>query len=238
MQILQRLYKKNMENRHLEILRQFNIKPKNKSLYKEALTHSSYMNEEKAKKDYQRLEFMGDAVFQIVSAELIFRRYPKMQEGEMTKLRIKLVREESLAELGKDIHINEMMYLGHGEEKSNGREKNSLIADCVEAYLGAIYIDKGYKVAKMVATNWLNQIFKDFKVLDLEDYKSKLQECIQSESRDPLQYVEIKSEGRDNNKTFYFKVLHNGIELGRGKGKSKKEAEQEAAKEALSKLAR
>lgn len=227
-----------MENNYLKILEEFQIIPKHKELYKEALTHSSYMNEGKYHKDYQRLEYMGDAVLQIVSAELIYRRFPQMNEGEMTKLRIRLVREESLAELGREIKINEMMFLGHGEEKSNGREKSSLIADCVEAYLGAIYIDKGFKAAKHVATNWINKIFAEFEVLDLEDYKSKLQECIQSESRDPLQYIKIKDEGRDNDKTFYFKVCHNGIELGRGKGKSIKEAEQEAAKEALSKLAK
>lgn len=227
-----------MEHNDFQLLSFFHIQPKNKSLYTEALTHSSYMNEGKVKKDYQRLEFMGDAVFQIVSAELIYRMHPEMQEGEMTKLRIKLVREESLAELGKEIKINEMMYLGHGEEKSSGREKSSLIADCVEAYLGAIYIDRGFKIAKMVATSWLKRILKKLKQLDVEDYKSELQECIQSESREPLQYIALKDEGKDNNKTFYFKVCHNGIELGKGKGKSKKEAEQEAAKDALSKLAK
>ncbi|HIT17384.1 MAG TPA: ribonuclease III [Candidatus Caccosoma faecigallinarum] len=227
-----------MNNSYLQLLRPYHILPKNPDLYLEALTHSSYANEENLEKDYQRLEFMGDAVFQIVSADMIFKKYPFMQEGEMTKLRIKLVQEVSLAQLGRHIKINTYMRLGHGEEKSHGRDKDSLIADCVEAFLGAIYIDHGFKVAKKVALSWLNWIFKDLPDLEVNDYKSQLQELIQSDSREPLRYVEIKSLGSDNNKTFYFKVVHNGIELGRGKGKTKKEAEQFAAKEALLKVAK
>lgn len=227
-----------MNNSYLQLLRPYHILPKNPDLYLEALTHSSYANEENLEKDYQRLEFMGDAVFQIVSADMIFKKYPFMQEGEMTKLRIKLVQEVSLAQLGRHIKINTYMRLGHGEEKSHGRDKDSLIADCVEAFLGAIYIDHGFKVAKKVALSWLNWIFKDLPDLEVNDYKSQLQELIQSDSQEPLRYVEIKSLGSDNNKTFYFKVVHNGIELGRGKGKTKKEAEQFAAKEALLKVAK
>ena len=227
-----------MNNSYLQLLRPYHILPKNPDLYLEALTHSSYANEENLEKDYQRLEFMGDAVFQIVSADMIFKKYPFMQEGEMTKLRIKLVQEVSLAQLGRHIKINTYMRLGHGEEKSHGRDKDSLIADCVEAFLGAIYIDHGFKVAKKVALSWLNWIFKDLPDLEVNGYKSQLQELIQSDSREPLRYVEIKSLGSDNNKTFYFKVVHNGIELGRGKGKTKKEAEQFAAKEALLKVAK
>ena len=227
-----------MNNSYLQLLRPYHILPKNPDLYLEALTHSSYANEENLEKDYQRLEFMGDAVFQIVSADMIFKKYPFMQEGEMTKLRIKLVQEVSLAQLGRHIKINTYMRLGHGEEKSHGRDKDSLIADCVEAFLGAIYIDHGFKVAKKVALSWLNWIFKDLPDLEVNDYKSQLQELIQSDNREPLRYVEIKSLGSDNNKTFYFKVVHNGIELGRGKGKTKKEAEQFAAKEALLKVAK
>ena len=227
-----------MNNSYLQLLRPYHILPKNPDLYLEALTHSSYANEENLEKDYQRLEFMGDAVFQIVSADMIFKKYPFMQEGEMTKLRIKLVQEVSLAQLGRHIKINTYMRLGHGEEKSHGRDKDSLIADCVEAFLGAIYIDHGFKVAKKVALSWLNWIFKDLPDLEVNDYKSQLQELIQSDSREPLRYVEIKSLGSANYKTFYFKVVHNGIELGRGKGKTKKEAEQFAAKEALLKVAK
>ena len=227
-----------MNNWYADLLRPFHIVPKDESLYEEALTHSSYSNEINLGRDYQRLEFIGDAVFQIVSADFIYRKYPLMQEGEMTKLRIKLVQEISLAQLGREIKINNKMLLGHGEEKSKGREKDSLIADCVEAFLGAIYIDQGFKVAKRVALTWLNKIMRDLPDLEVNDYKSQLQELIQSDSRDPLRYVEINSSGTDNNKTFYFKVVHNGIELGRGKGKTKKEAEQFAAKEALAKVAK
>lgn len=223
----------------LSLLKPFAIKPEHIEYYEEALTHSSYAHEKHPEnpRDYQRLEFMGDAVFQLVSAELIYKKYPKMQEGEMTKLRIKLVREESFAKLGRELLIPEMIYLGKGEEKERG-EKDAMIADCVEAFIGALFMDKGYKVARNVARNWLSRIMKDLKEDDIKDYKSELQELIQSDSREPLKYESIKTEGKDNAKIFYYRVLHDGVILGEGMGKSKKMAEQEAAKQALQKLAK
>lgn len=221
------------------LLKPFSIVPEHLDYYEEALTHSSYAHERHPEnpRDYQRLEFMGDAVFQIVSAELIYRKYPHMQEGEMTKLRIKLVREESFAKLGRELHLPDMLYLGKGEEKERGK-KDAMIADCVEAFIGALFIDKGYQTAKMVALDWLNRIMKDLKEDDIKDYKSELQELIQSDSREPLKYEAIKTEGKDNAKVFYYRVLHDGVVLGEGIGKSKKMAEQEAAREALQKLAK
>ena len=222
-----------------ELLKPFHIKPKNEQLYIEALTHSSYANENhiEVTKDYEKLEFMGDAVFQLVSAELLYKTFPEKTEGELTKLRSKLVRTESFAKLGRELHIHEMMYLGHGEEKDRGK-KDKIIEDVVEAFMGALFIDRGYKIARIVARRWLLQILKDLKEDDIEDYKSELQELIQSDSREPLKYELIKTEGKDNNKVFYYKVTHDGMLLGEGKGKSKKAAEQEAAKVALSKLAK
>lgn len=224
---------------YLELLKPFHIKPRNEIYYIEALTHSSYAHEqhEKNLKHYEKLEFMGDAVFQLVSAELIYNSFPEKSEGELTKLRSKLVRTESFAKLGRELQIHEMMYLGHGEEKDRGK-KDKIIENVVEAFLGAIFVDRGYKIARIVARRWLLQILGDLKEDDVEDYKSELQELIQSDSREPLKYELISTEGKDNNKVFYYRVSHDGVVLGEGKGKSKKAAEQEAAKVALSKLAK
>lgn len=222
-----------------ELLKPFNIKINNEKLYIEALTHSSYANEKHDEdiKDYEKLEFMGDAVFQLVSAELIYKKYPTKTEGELTKLRSKLVRTESFAKLGRELKIHEMMYLGHGEEKDRGK-KDKIIENVVEAFIGALFIDKGYKIARLVTRKWLLIILNELKEDDIEDYKSELQELIQSDSREPLKYEMIKTEGKDNNKIFFYRVSHDGMLLGEGKGKSKKAAEQEAAKVALSKLAK
>ena len=139
--------------------------------------------------------------------------------------------------LGRELNIHEMMYLGHGEEKDRGK-KEKIIENVVEAFLGAIFLDCGYQIARKVARIWLNRILSELDDEDVEDYKSSLQELIQSDSRKPLKYELIKTEGKDNDKTFYCRVIHDGITLGEGKGKSKKHAEQEAAKVALSKLAK
>lgn len=222
-----------------ELLKPFHIKPRNEQYYIEALTHSSYAYEVHGNKhkDYEKLEFMGDAVFQLVSAELVYKNFPDKSEGELTKLRSKLVRTESFAKLGRELNIHNMIYLGHGEEKDRGK-KDKIIEDVVEAFLGAVFIDRGYKIARIVARRWLLQILNELKDDDVEDYKSQLQELIQSDSREPLKYELLYTEGKDNNKIFYYRVTHDGVILGEGKGKSKKAAEQEAAKVALSKLAK
>ena len=222
-----------------ELLKPFHIKPRNEQYYIEALTHSSYAYEVHGNKhtDYEKLEFMGDAVFQLVSAELVYKNFPEKSEGELTKLRSKLVRTESFAKLGRELNIHNMIYLGHGEEKDRGK-KDKIIEDVVEAFLGAVFIDRGYKIARIVARRWLLQILSELKEDDVEDYKSQLQELIQSDSREPLKYELLYTEGKDNNKMFYYRVTHDGVILGEGKGKSKKAAEQEAAKVALSKLAK
>lgn len=220
-----------------ELLDQYHIKARNEAIYIEALTHSSYSHEKHDSKDYEKLEFVGDAVFQLASANFVYRRFKDMEEGDLTKLRSKMVRTESFALLGRELNIHEMIYLGHGEEKERG-QKDKIIEDVVEAFIGAIFVDQGYKVASKVATKWLNKIYKNLKDEDVEDYKSKLQELIQSDSREPLHYELVKTEGKDNDKTFYYRVSHFNVILGEGKGKSKKQAEQAAAKVALSKLAK
>lgn len=224
---------------YLELLKPFHIKPRDTHYYIESLTHSSYAHEINEAKYYdnEKLEFVGDAVFQLVSAELIYTRFPDKAEGDLTKLRSKLVRTESFAKLGRELRIHEMMYLGHGEEKDRGK-KDKIVENAVESFIGALFLDRGYKIARIVARRWLLKILDELDEEDVEDYKSKLQELIQSDSREPLKYEIVKSSGKDNNKTFYYRVSHDGIVLGEGQGKSKKAAEQAAAKEALSKLAK
>ena len=140
-----------------ELLKPFHIKVKNELYYIEALTHSSYAHEMHSEvyKDYEKLEFMGDAVFQLVSAELLYNTFPEKTEGELTKLRSKLVRTESFAKLGRELLIHEMMYLGHGEEKDRGK-KDKIIENAVEAFMGALFLDRGYKIARIVARRWFS----------------------------------------------------------------------------------
>ena len=224
---------------YLELLKPFHIKPRQEHFYIEALTHSSYAHEINDGQyfDNEKLEFVGDSVFQLISAELVYHRFPDKAEGDLTKIRSKLVRTESFAKLGRELQIHEMMYLGHGEEKDRGK-KDKIVENAVESFIGALFLDRGYKMARIVARRWLLKILNELDEEDVEDYKSKLQELIQSDSREPLKYEIVKSTGKDNNKVFYYRVVHDGIVLGEGKGKSKKAAEQEAAKEALSKLAK
>ena len=221
----------------LTLLKPFDIKAKNNALYVAALTHSSYAHENGNNNHYERLEFMGDAVLQVVSAEFLYNLYPDKPEGTLTKIRSKLVRTESLAKLGRELGIPDMMYLGNGEEKDRGK-KDALIEDCVEAFIGALYIDQGFETARKVVTSYLNTLLLELSNDDIVDYKSELQELIQSDSRELLKYELISCEGKDNNKTFYYRVVHDGVVLGKGSGKSKKAAEQEAAKQALAKLAK
>jgi len=223
----------------LKLLEPYKIEPNNQDLYIEALTHISYAHEKHLPDNfnYEKLEFMGDAVFQIVAAEYVYKLLPNANEGELTKLRSKLVRTEAFAKLGKELQIHEMMYLGHGEEKGRG-QKDKIIENTVEAFMGALFLDKGYFVAKKVCLKWLKKIYRELDEEVMEDYKSNLQELIQSDSREPLKYELIKSTGKDNDKTFFYRVTHDGVNLGEGAGKSKKAAEQEAAKAALAKLAK
>ena len=160
---------------YLELLKPFHIKPREEIYYIEALTHSSYAHEhhESNLKHYEKLEFMGDAVFQLVSAELIYNSFPDKSEGELTKLRSKLVRTESFAKLGRELQIHEMMYLGHGEEKDRGK-KDKIIEDVVEAFIGALFIDRGYKIARIVARRWLLKILSELKEDEVEAVSQKI----------------------------------------------------------------
>lgn len=220
-----------------EILANFNVKTNNFSLYELAFTHPSYSSEQSSLSNYERLEFIGDAVLQLIVSELIFNSHPLMQEGEMSLLRSKLVREETLADLALVHSFDRCLFLGNGEEKSGGRKKRSVLANCFEAFFGALFSDLGILITKELLVNIFTPSVLEYNIDDLIDHKSKLQELIQADGREGVGYELISMTGKANSPTFKVKVTHCGATLGVGSGSSKKKAEQEAAKDALSKLA-
>lgn len=213
------------------------IKFNNQKLLEEALTHRSYLNENPGKNSNERLEFLGDSVLQVLTSTELFRRFPEFPEGKLTNLRSALVRTETLGKLAKKLGLGEVLLMSKGEERSNGRENLSLLADTFEAVLGAIYLDQGIDAAReFLEKNLFNQIEILAQQEILYDYKSKLQEVIQKKNKVAPVYKVLKTEGPDHGKTFTVAVLCRGQKLAEGAGKSKQEAEQEAARIALEQL--
>ncbi len=208
---------------------------KNKNLLTEALTHSSYANEHKAKhiKYNERLEFLGDAVLSIVVSDYIFKNCPELPEGELTKLRASLVCEKSLFEFAKKINLGQYLILSKGEKNNGGANRPSIVSDAFEALIAAIYIDGGIEPASKHILNFVIPAIKNATNKKIRDYKTTLQEIIQKNPGEQLEYVLIKESGPDHNKHFVVEVHLNSNVIGKGGGKSKKEAEQQAAREAL-----
>lgn len=208
----------------------------NIELLKKAFTHSSYANEKHIEKydNNERLEFLGDAILELVISDYIYNNFPRMPEGELTKLRAGTVCESSLAERARIIRIGEFIMLGKGEETTGGRERDSILADAFEAVIGSIYLDGGISSARKYILEQLEATVNKTNVsLSIIDCKTRLQEEIQKISKEPLHYEIINESGPDHNKVFTSAVKHNGTILGSGSGKSKKEAEQAAAATAL-----
>ncbi len=209
---------------------------KNKELINTALCHSSYANEHKDRNIQcnERLEFLGDAVLGLITGEYIYKRFPLWPEGKLTKLRASVVCEAMLAKKGRELHINQVLCLGRGEEMTGGRERSSIIADAVEAVIGAIYLDGGMENAEKFVLDMLrseiDEISGSFETMDS---KTVLQEMIQRDSIYPLEYEITGERGPAHCKEFEAVVKHNGRILGRGSGRSKKEAEQNAAAQAI-----
>lgn len=206
------------------------------SYYELALTHPSYNGEAKTKhRDYERLEFIGDAVLGFVCGDLVFKHHPELDEGVLSKMRSYIVKKESLSNYARKMKLQDYIKVGHSISKSAVVASNNILEDVFEALVGAIYNDKGFEV---VYDYVKNIIIHDVLTLDLDvltDHKSKLQELMASEQRDTVTYVTIDEKGPAHDKTFTVNVLYNGIVLGTGEGKSKKEAEEKAAKAALDK---
>lgn len=204
-----------------------------KKLLELALTHSSYSNDNKMGKlkNNERLEFLGDAVLELASSEFLFHEYTSKPEGELTRLRASLVCEPTLAETARGFKLNEYLILGHGEENTGGRYRDSIISDALEALIGAIYLDGGFANAK--------EFILKFVLNDIEnkhlfyDSKTILQEIVQKQYKERVEYVLIGEFGPDHNKTFEVEAVFRKVVLGRGKGATKKRAEQQAAYEAI-----
>lgn len=206
------------------------------NLLKQALTHSSFANEQKVNKlkNYERLEFLGDAVLELVSSEFLFTENPDMPEGQLTKLRASMVCEPALAYCAKDLDIGSYLLLGRGEEATGGRKRDSITSDVMEAIIGAIYLDSGLENAK-------KHIYR-FILSDLEhkilffDSKTILQEEIQKKKDARLRYELVGETGPEHDKQFHVEAYLNDVLIGTGAGRTKKAAEQQAAYEALLKM--
>lgn len=207
---------------------------KNPDLMMEALTHSSYANEgKKFGKNNERLEFLGDSILSIVVAEHLFLHFEHLPEGELTKLRASLVCETALYNFAQRINLGAYLRLGKGEENTGGRKRASILADAFEAIIASIYLDGGFSDAKDFVLSFIPKNIEVGKINVLSDYKTALQEIIQKNKEEKIEYVLTNEDGPDHNKSFTIEVHLNSNIIGVGTGKSKKQAEQFAAKEAL-----
>jgi ribonuclease-3 len=210
-----------------------------RELLGEALNHSSYANEHRGSRilSNERLEFLGDSILGFVTAEHLFKTYPDLPEGDLTRIRAALVCEQSLYEVALELNLGAYLKLGRGEEAGGGRERQSILADAVEAVFAAVYLDSDMaSVSELIHRVLLDRSDKGV-VEERKDYKTALQELVQREEGRTLTYQMTGESGPDHNKTFTFRVLVNGKAVGEGAGHSKKEAEQAAARDALRRFA-
>lgn len=217
-----------------ELFDRIKITPKNLELYQLAFAHSSYVNEKHLKEDYERLEFLGDAVLDLVVSDYLYNHFP-FHEGDMTKIRANYVCENACFTYASDLNFSKYIKVGHGEEKEGGRFKKVILADIFEAFMGAIYLDLGYDEVRRVILDIITVYIVDKTTVFFHDYKSALQEYVQTEKRS-VHYELIEETGPAHHKKFTISVKIDDIVYGTGTGRSKKEAEQEAAKKALEKM--
>ena len=217
-----------------EFEQKINYTFKNKNLCTQALSHSSFTNEGKTLHNNERLEFLGDSVLSVIVADHLFHKYKKLPEGELTKIRASLVCEKALCEFASRIDLGEYIRIGKGEERTGGRRRPSILADAFEAVLAAIYLDGGLEAARKHVLSFLPETINVEVATKMQDYKTWLQEVIQQNPEEKLEYISIADSGPDHDKTFEVEVHLNSNAIGTGTGKSKKQAEQNAAKEALS----
>lgn len=218
-----------MEDRMIQLEQKINYSFRNRLLLRQALTHSSRANEQRINRceDYERLEFLGDAVLELISSDYIFREHPEMSEGKMTKYRSSIVCEPALAFCAREIGLEEYILLGKGEEATGGRNRDSIISDVMEAVIGAIYLDSGMDEAKTFIHRF---ILSDLEHKQLfYDAKTILQEEVQKENGGTLRYELVREDGPEHDKVFVVDAFINGIKVSSGTGHSKKTAEQQAA---------
>lgn len=207
-------------------------------LLQNALMHSSYANENRVRgcTSNERLEFLGDSVLGMVTAMRLYRLYPDMPEGKLSRLRAELVCEQSLHAVALELGLGSYIRLGHGEARNGGRERPSILADAVEAIIAAIYLDGGLESAQRFILDHILTGLAEGQMHHVADYKTDLQERVQRKPGQALEYTLLSESGPDHNKSFTMNVLLNGSEIGRGTGRTKKEAEQSAAKSALERM--
>lgn len=210
----------------------------NKQLHSLAFTHRSYLNENSTVKEHnERLEFLGDAVLELATSEYLYNRFPKVPEGELTAYRAALVKTTSLAEVATKLDFGSQLKLSKGEEMSGGRHNQSLLADTLEAVIGAIYLDQGYsQVVSFLTQHLFPEIDHIIQNKLHKDFKSSLQEFVQSKGYNSPEYQVVEESGPDHAKTFVIHVLVDSKPVATGQGHSKQEAQQNAAKHALEKL--
>lgn len=211
---------------------------RNRALLETAVTHSSYANENRASGIVcnERLEFLGDSVLGVTVADFLYRHFPDMPEGRMTRLRAELVCEQSLHRVALELHLGDYLRLGKGEEHNGGRERASILSDAVEAVIAAMYLDAGMETAADFIHRCLLDDVRTIETPSFTDYKTALQELVQRQSGQVLSYELVGEEGPDHAKTFRMQVCLNSEPVGLGTGRTKKEAEQTAAASALEAL--
>jgi ribonuclease-3 len=214
----------------------------NGKLFELCLTHSSFANENPTPapvpQHNERLEFLGDAVLDLVISDFLFERFPELSEGALSKLRASLVAEGSLAEVARELRLGERLRIGRGEELSGGRDKSSILSDALEALLAGVYLDSRDSegiaaVRRVIAGLFERRLAAAAEALPALDYKTELQERMQKTHKEPVRYRVLNEDGPDHDKTFEVAVTFHDRELGRGRGRSKKQAEQAAAQQAL-----
>ncbi len=205
---------------------------------KKAFIHSSFANESKNKiESNERLEFLGDAVLELCMSIYLYDKFPSWAEGDLTRLRASTVCEGTLAKNARELELGKYMKLSKGEKNTGGFDRDSILSDCFESVIGAIYLDGGIEKAKLFVMKFLGNDVEELKhTYKISDYKSYLQEMIQENSLIPLEYILTRETGPAHNKLFEVEVFHNKKTLGKGVGKTKKEAEQKSALQAIKKL--
>lgn len=216
------------------------IRFNNVGLLKQAFTHASYRNEHRGEngQDNERLEFLGDAVLELLISEYLFERYPTLPEGELTRMRAAIVCEPSLVKFATKVEFNKYIRLGRGEELSGGRRRPALLADVFEAFMGALYLDQGLEAVRSFLQAHVLPELENVYGLLLTDFKTMLQEHVQRENLGPLIYKILEERGPAHNREFVSRVIIGDTEYGLGVGRSKKEAEQRAAHETLRQMGR
>ena len=216
----------------------FDISFKNEALLMEAMTHSSYANEHKEMKGIynERIEFLGDAVLELTISDWLFRQFPHFQEGQLTKLRAQIVCEDSLSLLAKECSLNEYLLLGKGETLSGGREKPAVLCDVFEAFIGALYLDKGMDEVQRFLDQVIVPKIKNGRYELITDFKTELQEYLQQNGPVHIRYELVKEEGPSHDKIFTVQLIVDGKKYKTASGKTKKAAEQMAAKLTMEEL--